>query len=75
MNTFDKLFHTFVSRETDNKDQIKFIIKKQVGEKGSSQVYELQVNQDGEPDGRLHKATKQRGGSQTDKFQTRNSRL
>ena len=75
MNTFDELFHTFVSRGTDNKDQIKFIIEKQVGQIGSGQVYELQANQDGEPDGRLHEETKQRGGSQTDKFQTRNSRL
>ena len=34
-STSDKLFYTFASRRTDNKDQIKFIIEKQVGETGS----------------------------------------
>ena len=33
------------------------------------------MNQDGEPDGRLHEETKQRGGSRTDRFQTRSSRI
>ena len=47
----------------DNKDKIEFIIEKQVGETGSGQVYKLEVNQDGEPDGRLHEETEQRGGN------------
>ena len=34
-STSDKLFYTFASRRADNKDQIKFIIEKQVGEIGS----------------------------------------
>ena len=71
----DKLFHTFASSRTDNKDQIEFIIEKQFGETGSGQVYELQANEDGKPDGRLHEETNQRGGSRTDRIQTRDSRL
>ena len=46
-STSDKLFNTFVSRRTDDKDQLKFVIEKQVGETGSGQVYELRTNQDG----------------------------
>ena len=34
-STSDKLFYTFASRRADNKDQIKFIIEKQVVEIGS----------------------------------------
>ena len=71
----DKLFHTFASSRTGNKDQIEFIIEKQFGETGSGQVYELQANEDGKADGRLHEETKQRGGSRTDRIQTRDSRL
>ena len=40
--------------------KIKFIIEKQVGETGSGQVYKLDVNQDGKPDGRLHEETAER---------------
>ena len=46
--TSDKLFNTFVSRRKDDKDQLKFVIQKQVGETGSGQVYKLKTNQDGE---------------------------
>ena len=47
-STSDKLFNTFVSRRTDDKDQLKFVIEKQVRGTGSGQVYELRTNQDGE---------------------------
>ena len=57
----------------DSKDKIEFIIEKQVGETGRGQVYKLEVNQDGEPDGRLHEETEQRGGNQTGRFYTRTS--
>ena len=46
-STSDKLFNTFVSRRTDDKDQLKFVIEKQVGETGSGQLHELRTNQDG----------------------------
>ena len=42
----DKLFNTFVSKRTDNKDSINFIIEKQVGKAASGQVYELKTNRD-----------------------------
>ena len=48
---------------------------KQVSETGSGQVYEIQANHDGQPDGRLHEETKQRLGSRADRFETKNSRL
>ena len=48
-STSDKLFNTFVNRRTEDKDQLKFVIEKQVGETGSGQVYELRTNQDGKP--------------------------
>ena len=47
-STSDKLFNTFVSRRTDDKDQLKFVIEKQVRGTGSGQVYELRTNQDRE---------------------------
>ena len=45
-STSDKLFNTFVSKRTDDKDSINFIIEKQVGETASGQVYKLKANQD-----------------------------
>ena len=74
-STSDKLFHTFASRRTDNKNQIEVIIEKKVSETGSGQAYEIQANQDGQPDGGLHEKTKQRKGRRTDRFETKNSRL
>ena len=47
-STSDKLFNIFVSRRTGDKDQLKFVIEKHVGETGSGQVYKLKTNQDGE---------------------------
>ena len=44
-NNSDKLFNTFVSKRTDDKDSINFVIAKQVGETASGQVYELKTNQ------------------------------
>ena len=46
VNNSDKLFHTFVSKRTDEKDSINFIIVKQVGETASAQVYEFKRNRD-----------------------------
>ena len=45
-NNSDKLFNTFVSRRTNDKDSINFVIVKQVGETASGQVYELKTNRD-----------------------------
>ena len=45
-STSDKLFNTFVSKRTDDKDSINFIIEKQVGETAFGQVYKLKANQD-----------------------------
>ena len=40
-NNSDKLFNTFVSKRTDDKDSINFIKAKQVEETAPGQVYEL----------------------------------
>ena len=45
LNNSDKLFNTFVSKRTDDKDSIHFVIAKQVGETASYQLYELTTNQ------------------------------
>ena len=42
----DKLFNTFVSKRTDEKGSINFVIVKQVGETAPGQVYELKRNRD-----------------------------
>ena len=44
-NNSDKLFNTFVSKRTDDKDSINFVIAKHVGETASGQVYKLKRNQ------------------------------
>ena len=45
-NNSDRLFNTFVSKRTDDKDSINFVIVKQVGQTASGQVYELKKNRD-----------------------------
>ena len=55
-STSDKLFNTFLSKRTENSDQIQFIIEKQVGETDSGQVYELQTNRDAKSDDRVSKS-------------------
>ena len=55
-STSDKLFNTFLSKRTENSDQIQFIIEKQVGETVSGQVYELQTNRDAKSDDRVSKS-------------------
>ena len=45
-NNSDKLFNTFVSNRTDEKDSTNFVIVKKVGETASGQVYELKTNCD-----------------------------
>ena len=42
----DKLFNTFVSKRTDEKDSINFVIVKQVGETAYGQLYKLKTNRD-----------------------------
>ena len=63
-----------MSRRTDDKDQLKFVIEKQVGETGSGQVYELKTNQDGES---VTKKEQQQRGAGADRFRpkSRRSRL
>ena len=53
-STSDKLFNTFVSKRTDDSDQIEFIIEKKVGETDSGQVYKLQTKHDGKSDDRFN---------------------
>ena len=48
LNTFDKLFNTFTSRRTDNREVIEFVIEKQIGKAGSGKIYELKTNKNGE---------------------------
>ena len=67
----DKLFNTFVSRRTDDKDQLKFIIEKQVGETVSGQVSELKTNQDG---GSVTKKEQQQRGAGADRFRSKSRR-
>ena len=43
-NNSDKLFNTFVSKRTDDKDSINFVTVKQVEKTASNQVYELKTN-------------------------------
>ena len=40
----NKLFNTFPSKRTDDKDSINFVIVEQVWETASGQVYELKAN-------------------------------
>ena len=62
-----------MSRRTDNKDQLKFIIEKQVGETGSGQVSELKTNQDGRS---VTKKEQQQRGAGADRFRSKSrSRL
>ena len=70
-STSDKLFNTFVSRRTDDKDQLKFVIEKQVGETGSGQVYILKNNLDGES---VTKEEQQQRGAGADRFRSRSRR-
>ena len=73
----DKLFNTFVSKRTDNRDQIEFVIEKQVGETDSGQVYEQQTKRDSKLDDRVSEREQQQRGEGTDRFQreSRNSQL
>ena len=52
-NKWNKLFDTFVSKRTDDSDQIQFIIEKQVVETDSGQVYGLQIKRDVKSDDRV----------------------
>ena len=67
LSTLDKLFNTFVSKRMNVRNQIQFIIEKQVGEADSGQVYELQTKHDGKSDDRVSEQ-QQRGGG-TDRLQ------
>ena len=58
-STSGKLFNTFVSKRTDDRDQIEFIIEKQVAETDSGQVYELQTKRDGKSDDRVSESEQQ----------------
>ena len=73
----DKLFNTFLSKRTDNRDQIEFVIEKQVGETDSGQVYEQQTKRDSKLDDRVSEREQQQRGEGTDRCQreSRNSRL
>ena len=69
LSTSDKLFNTFVSKRTDDSDHIEFIIKKQVGETDSGQVYELQTKRVGKSDDRVSESKQQQRGGGTDRLQ------
>ena len=59
-STSDKLFNTFVSKKTDNKEVIEFTIVKQIGVTDLGYQYELKGN-NCESDARLHEDSKKRG--------------
>ena len=73
-NNSDKLFNTFVSKRTDDKDSINFVIAKHVGEIASGQVYELKTNQN-EPSSTDEKEHQLRNQQDRGVSSTRNSRL
>ena len=68
--TSDKLFNTFTSRRTDNREAIEFVIEKT----GSRKIFELKTKKDGEPNDRNDEKKQQRGGG-ADRLQARKSRI
>ena len=74
MSTFDKLFNTFISRRTDSKNVIEFVIETQISETGSGKVYELKTNKDDESNDRNDEKEQQRG-SVVDRLQARKSEI
>ena len=62
-NNSGKLFNTVVSKRTEDKDSINFIIARQVGEIASGQVYELKPNQNerSSTDEKEHRLRNQQG--------------
>ena len=72
-----KTLRLSVSKRTDDSDQIEFIIKKQVGETDSGQVYKLQTKRVGKSDDRVSESEQQQRGGGTDRLQleSRKSRL
>ena len=68
-STLDKLFNSFVSKRTNDSDQIQFIIEKQVRETDSGQVYELQAKRDGKSDDRVSESDQQQQGGGDDRLQ------
>ena len=58
----DKLFNTFVSKRTNDSDQIEFIMEKQVEETDLGQVNKLQAKRDDKSDDRVSEFEQQRGG-------------
>ena len=72
--TSDKLFNTFTSRRTDNREVIEFVIEKQIRETGSRKIYELKTNKGGESNDRNDEKEQQRGGG-ADGLQARKSRI
>ena len=73
-NISDKLFNTFTSRRTDNKEVIVFAIEKQIRTTGLGKVYELKTNKDGETNDRNNEKEQQRGG-RADRLQARKSQI
>ena len=74
LNNSDKLFNTFVSKGTDDKDSINFVIAKHLGEIASGQVYELKTNQN-EPSSTHEKEHQLRNQQGRGVSSTRNARI
>ena len=68
-STLDKLFNSFVSKRTNDNDQIQFITEKQVRETDSGQVYELRAKRYGKSDDRVSGSDQQQQGGGVDRFQ------
>ena len=68
-STLDKLFNSFVSKRTNDSDQIQFIIEKQVRETDSGQVYELRAKRDCKSDDRVSESDQQQQGGGVDRLQ------
>ena len=66
--TSDKLFNTFMSKRTNDSDQIEFIMEKQVGETDSGQVNKLQAKRDDKSDDRVSEFEQRQRGGGTDRL-------
>ena len=66
--TSDKLFNTFMSKRTNDSDQIEFIMEKQVGETDSGQINKLQAKHDDKSDDRVSEFEQRQRGGGTDRL-------
>ena len=61
-----------MSKRTNNKDQLKFVTEKQVGETGFRHMYKLKTTQDGKS---VTKKEQQQRGTEVDRFRPKSMRF